>query len=700
MKLDASTSPNTPAEAVLGSPSVTPRSTVSCDGSNHLPRLLPQPPSSCHSNTISAHQDIEDDFIQQLLTPEDFKTRQNGSDVSFATDVNQTFVPQQSMGGFDEISTHEAQDWNILTDPFWVVEHDSTDFTFSMEGSTPSEVNYNHTELPLSPDAELDALKFVRETHVAPRDIFPPQIEEDQFADLDGAAIAALTPQSMDTSSHLVDCDTAIDSIEDVQADAKHDSRDAYVPPKHIKDCLLRLDASRSSDKGSALLIALPAPTPDCTHSAQISALTRDQMIALSQRLFKKAMKAYGLWTPGSYFLLPSSKQMERCIKLYFERLEPQYDVFGDKVNDVNALFSGQQVHHANILVLLLVAAGTLTIPEHGAQSFSAGLSEMCQIALEDVFLKDETFLDSEIATRCYVLLRLLRAWNGSSSAVLVGRTNVVAAHRLTSHAMIEQEITLLQPMAHCAASVNTETIPLDGDDRPLSLGSLFQAFLEDGLTADDLTPAKVRLLLCPIQTLVLDHCRLAEMREKGTASVSSAEQTSTLSASALLRHEELKCLLNRWATLASQLSNSYDNVQPMIICAWLLYHTISLGLYAPRIAVDVVDAQPMHDGRPAVLHHSSEIFRIVQRTPAERRPLWWAAAVYRAALVSQSHSGAKAETKRSTAATKGGFETVNHISLVDRKRAGSKFLELLEREEHCTWHTLNMRRRLAQIQE
>lgn len=211
------------------------------------------------------------------------------------------------------------------------------------------------------------------------------------------------------------------------------------------------------------------------------------------------------------------------------------------------------------------------------------------------------------------------------------------------------------------------------------SLRQLFQLCLASELdTHHDtyrLTPIRLRLLLYSLQILVFHHSQLLDaFPDKQLHSMSSYKATARTSS--ILRLDELQCLLQSWWSLAqTTASHLSDHEQPLARANLILYHLVSLNLYAGIKAIesfargergheraeDPDDEEEGHDGETEAearhryltgqcvyaphdaLYHAGQVFRLVRETPLRARPPWWAAAVYRVTLVLWAHSMAQA---------------------------------------------------------
>ena len=175
-----------------------------------------------------------------------------------------------------------------------------------------------------------------------------------------------------------------------------------------------------------------------------------------------------------------------------------------------------------------------------------------------------------------------------------------------------------------------------------VSLAHLFQDLLRDEL-AMQLSPLQVKLLLHPLQTLV---CHLTQILSCFYGLQDPRHSTRPLmSASTLMRIEEVQSLLHKWFDLA--MHNHLANPDCRITDGSLvLYHVLYLNTvsYFPVIErmaqkedssmfEPTFRAQSLYQPQKAMFH-AGQILRLITKMPRDGRPPWWAAALYRATLI------------------------------------------------------------------
>ncbi len=183
-----------------------------------------------------------------------------------------------------------------------------------------------------------------------------------------------------------------------------------------------------------------------------------------------------------------------------------------------------------------------------------------------------------------------------------------------------------------------------------LSLRTLFQLLLEDQLDFSDFRPnvLHMRLLLCPLHVLVT---QLGQLLDCGLGSVQSRSFANPIITqnSSILRFSEIQLLLNTWHTAFDQLSGKGARFRAMKNAALMLYHLISLNLYAAfgkmeRFARECYSTWIPGTSKPLfqqwlrapeyAIVHCGQVFRLFHEIEDELRPIWSAAAVYRATVI------------------------------------------------------------------
>ncbi|KAI1199648.1 hypothetical protein F5X97DRAFT_332514 [Nemania serpens] len=184
------------------------------------------------------------------------------------------------------------------------------------------------------------------------------------------------------------------------------------------------------------------------------------------------------------------------------------------------------------------------------------------------------------------------------------------------------------------------------------SLYTLYQQFVcsdADSTQLTSLTPHRLRLLLHPLQTL-LWHLQEMTFYSSDTSIMSAMAPTSANKPPAINHQEEAQSLLQKW----QKLSHLYLEANPTCVATManlVLFHLISLNSLTNFSAIERLARRDDFPWEPApqrgqyiyrieeTIYHCGQVIRLVRTMPADRRPVWWSAAVYRAMLILWAHS-------------------------------------------------------------
>ncbi|KAF2456248.1 hypothetical protein BDY21DRAFT_58967 [Lineolata rhizophorae] len=182
----------------------------------------------------------------------------------------------------------------------------------------------------------------------------------------------------------------------------------------------------------------------------------------------------------------------------------------------------------------------------------------------------------------------------------------------------------------------------------PISLYELFRRFMNQESYSPLLpepSALQLRLLLHPLQGLVCHlHQCLASL-----ADGESRRQSQRL----VTQLEEVRALLGRWYTLYSNgglMSKDVEECSPVGCSTLVMFHLISLNTttYFPdveRLARGEISTakfrqtslgsiRSMEEAVPQMRFHCGQVIRLLRMLPGRSRPQWWAAALYRVALI------------------------------------------------------------------
>ncbi|KAG8631383.1 hypothetical protein KVT40_000523 [Elsinoe batatas] len=673
------------------------------DASNMLPKLLPMPSPVPGEQPTSIESTV---FVQQLLTPEHFQ-----SDAQKPTAAEPQCIPlshDEHLCG-NEQAAGDSASWQTLLDSSWDIDRIPSLLGCSFDATQWSYPTIEDCTRPDSSEV-IQSLDYMspKETHVSPMDIFPaPSSKFGSVFSGSSKCGPMLTPKSLETSS-ATEYEFVFDSIEGDWV--QESQKPKQVIPISMRDCLKRMDCSQRPACGDAVDFNNEnlSTSPDCRYS--ISARDRDRMIATSQHYFKRAMKSYDLWTTASFMTLPCCSKIEHFISLYATRIEPQYHFIGGEMIDTERLLS-MGSNHGMIVMLSIIAAGAILDADVEAQYFSAGISEMCRVAFADLIMKDGDYKMSDFALKTSRLLGFIQAWGvivdaGSLYPALAGPAGPVCL-------VAEHEMRLFGVCPAQHLDIDLEDVKLDDADGlpPASLQSLFRLFLNDELDMSTLTTRRLRFLLYPLQTLVDDYRR--SLQTVGSSSQTANARSEHLNASAQLRQGELHFLLKRWQKISDGISSCKADDNESATHSTLLFHIINLSLFASwkdaevlagkmstsKVVDAVAQARLVLSEPSEAMYHGGRIMDIMKEMPAESRPVWWVAALYRAALITWTHSLALAEhiSDEDRAAGKSS-NTQGTMSAEAAEEVVDDCIELLGPDQGCTWFELGIKSKLEML--
>ena len=181
---------------------------------------------------------------------------------------------------------------------------------------------------------------------------------------------------------------------------------------------------------------------------------------------------------------------------------------------------------------------------------------------------------------------------------------------------------------------------------RPLSLRELFRRFVNDSVVCQNiqLTPLHLRLLLHPLHSLVCQFRQLQNcLPDSNLNGSSNLAATSTP-----IKLKEVQSMLQRWYDLAVRYLKC-NPFCPLMQASLVVFHLISLNVVTDFLKIERFARRDGIDGSfqsRIVMHkqclghveeamfHSGQVIRLIRSMPSNIRPPWWAAAMYRAALV------------------------------------------------------------------
>jgi hypothetical protein len=186
------------------------------------------------------------------------------------------------------------------------------------------------------------------------------------------------------------------------------------------------------------------------------------------------------------------------------------------------------------------------------------------------------------------------------------------------------------------------------------SLRNLFQLLMENQLDRSDYRPQPLhmRLLLFPLHILVTHLCQLLNCALNDTQSPKFSYLITQNSL--MLRFEEIQHLMHRWLDSFQRINGQGARYHAMAHATLVLYHVINLNIFTAfnnleSFARGEYSEWPSENGAALpkswirapeeALLHCGQIFRLFRGIEDELRPVWSAAAIYRATIVLWAYS-------------------------------------------------------------
>lgn len=210
-----------------------------------------------------------------------------------------------------------------------------------------------------------------------------------------------------------------------------------------------------------------------------------------------------------------------------------------------------------------------------------------------------------------------------------------------------EEWCTNVQKLFAGEANVNPQV--LSSPTLTSSLCDLFHDFLHENLARRQgrITPMQLRLLLHPLQSL-LCHARQMLSCFTGVSLTHVSPSRTPTKSSAMHRLEEIQGLLQKWYELSIAIYKQNPGCY-ITQCNLVLYHLISLNAVTNFPEIERLARREGFDGsvwelsqryrrcisnREETIFHAGQVMRLVRSMTVNRRPSWWAAAIYRATLI------------------------------------------------------------------
>lgn len=517
---------------------------------------------------------------------------------------------------------------------------------------------------------------------------------------------------------------------------------EASVPPKTAS---AYLDGLESILKNASGWNAPPSPSINSfagrINIEGIDNSVREKLTYMTQNILLKARDAQGssvsstprsrhssrtsLSDENNFISLPTTSTLEHFVRSYTYRFEPYYPMIPAAHFSSSELMSASNQKASSVLLLLMIAQGTVGIPTTEARYMSSGLTEACRIALLDMIETEPAIARDPMVLRAIHLFTNIASWSGDKwhmdfatgqpgmylqmlrhgslleyrqldlPKVASPATAEVAwkrwqefesmnryglvFHFLTisannpyslvySWVTTDQEISLFNDAppnlsiteltaalpdnegmwnaksarewgaAMVASRGNNDTSALKA---PPSLYELFRRFMNRELTDEMLTPLQLRLLLHPVQALVCHLHECLSCFAGGTAHRQGQRLLTQL--------EEVQSLLKHWYGICRRSICDVTKFDPVIGATAVIYHLINLNTMTNFLDIekfargDISKEQFLQtdwakvrsaEDSSQIWFHCGQIFRLYRMMPEANRPPWWAASIYRVALI------------------------------------------------------------------
>ncbi|KAK3074540.1 hypothetical protein LTR53_002960 [Teratosphaeriaceae sp. CCFEE 6253] len=161
----------------------------------------------------------------------------------------------------------------------------------------------------------------------------------------------------------------------------------------------------------------------------QLHESTRDKLLAITQSFLHKALEIHrdhnphntppsSLHSPSShsgsnFVLLPPARVLEYFLRSYSNSFERYYPLTSRGVLDANELMHCYNDRAASLLVLMMIAQGSMNIPSKEARMLTGGLTEACRISLFDLIERNVIMSGDPIVLHSALLFTVQAAWSG-----------------------------------------------------------------------------------------------------------------------------------------------------------------------------------------------------------------------------------------------------------------------------------------------
>ncbi|KAK7521595.1 hypothetical protein IWZ03DRAFT_97487 [Phyllosticta citriasiana] len=154
---------------------------------------------------------------------------------------------------------------------------------------------------------------------------------------------------------------------------------------------------------------------------------TRDKLLAITQSFLHKALDIHKEGASGSpasggspmsnggsnFVLLPPARVLEHFLRSYANSFERYFPLTARGILDANELLSSYNDKAASLLVLMMIAQGSMVIPSVETRWLTGGLTEACRISLFDLIEKNIILSGDPVVLHSALLFTVQAAWSG-----------------------------------------------------------------------------------------------------------------------------------------------------------------------------------------------------------------------------------------------------------------------------------------------
>ncbi|KAJ3532402.1 hypothetical protein NM208_g8457 [Fusarium decemcellulare] len=387
---------------------------------------------------------------------------------------------------------------------------------------------------------------------------------------------------------------------------------------------------------------------------------TRESILVIVQGFLRRALESHGLNVGSSFSLpgdsrngiswsgclrLPPTDALYMYLEMFLGRFEPHYPLLPSRSLDPNNLADRENNKGLILLLLSMLAYGSMLDPAPKAQGFSRAITEICRLSMTDISSKDSSAMVKSAGLLQKVNITqtntdLEKCWKGWVEQE--ASTRLPSSERLWLPPNPEAWVAAWQEefgpgfpwwdaMSHQSSSPTLQDL----------FKFLISGKLDEKVERPE--PLHMMLLLFPIQTLV------THFSQQASCSSDASSTTSVHFHSRELFFDDFQQLLYWWSKTFQRIEKRGFRGKAMADSALAMYHVINLNLYTSfdrleslarrETTIKSFDENParawhlIRDPEKA-LEHCGRMFALFRRMGDAQQPIWSAAAIYRATIV------------------------------------------------------------------